>query len=83
MNNQRHAILLTTLLLAVLGCTLVYAFGYRIQPDVDPRWYDTVAWNLATGKGFRLLETDSLASKAKRSRIPDKEPAGRICRQKA
>jgi len=62
MSNLRPAILLATLLLAVLGCTLIYAFGYRIQPDVDPRWYDTVAWNLATGKGFRLLETDSLAS---------------------
>ena len=60
--SRKNAIWLTALLLAVLACTLAYAFGFRITPMVDARWYDTIAWNLATGKGFRLLDTGTLAA---------------------
>jgi hypothetical protein len=52
---------LVLILLVVLGCSLVYAFGFRIQPLVDARWYDTIGWNLAQGKGFRLSEDTMLA----------------------
>jgi hypothetical protein len=61
LGNRRHTILLAALLLAVFACSLAYAFGFRIQPKVDARWYDTIAWNLATGKGFRLLDSGPLA----------------------
>jgi hypothetical protein len=59
--NRKHATLLVALLIAVFACSLAYAFGFRIQPKVDARWYDTIAWNLARGKGFRLLDSGALA----------------------
>jgi hypothetical protein len=61
LGNRKHTILLAALLLAVFACSLAYAFGFRIQPMVDARWYDTIAWNLAGGKGFRLLDSGTLA----------------------
>jgi hypothetical protein len=62
LENRRQTILLAALLLAVFACSTAYAFGFRIQPMVDARWYDTIAWNLANGKGFRLLDTGTLAA---------------------
>jgi hypothetical protein len=49
-------ILLGLGLILLLACalTLAYAFGFRIEPVVDAHWYDTIGWNLAQGKGFRL-----------------------------
>lgn len=61
LGNRKHAILIAGLLLAVLACSLAYSFGFRIKPMVDARWYDTIAWNLVSGKGFRLLEDGALA----------------------
>jgi hypothetical protein len=59
--NRKQTILLAALLLAVFVCSLAYAFGFRVKPVEDARWYDTIAWNLASGKGFRLLDTGTLA----------------------
>jgi hypothetical protein len=61
LENRKQTILLAALLIAVFACSLAYAFGFRIKPMVDARWYDTIAWNLASGKGFRLLDTGTLA----------------------
>jgi hypothetical protein len=60
--SRKNAYLLAAMLLAVFACSLVYAFGFRIQPIVDARWYDTIAWNLVSGKGFRLLDTGPLSA---------------------
>ena len=59
--NRKNAILLAVLLAAVFACAMVYSFGFRIPPMVDARWYDTIAWNLASGKGFRLLDSGPIA----------------------
>jgi hypothetical protein len=60
-DKRKNAILLAVLLTAVFACSLAYAFGFHIQPTVDARWYDTIAWNLASGKGFRLLDSGPLS----------------------
>ncbi len=60
--SRKNAYLLAAMLLAIFVCSLVYAFGFRIPPTVDARWYDTIAWNLVSGKGFRLLDTGPLSA---------------------
>jgi hypothetical protein len=59
--DRKKFVLLSILLLLVCILTLAYAFGFRIQPKVDARWYDTIAWNLARGKGFRMTDAGSPA----------------------
>jgi hypothetical protein len=56
MSIRRLRLFLSLLLLAVLACSLAYAFGFRIVPVEDARWYDTIGWNIAQGKGFRLSD---------------------------
>jgi hypothetical protein len=61
MAGRKSTFWLGLLLLLVLGISLAYAYGFRIAPLVDARWYDTIAWNLAQGKGFRLTDDAPLA----------------------
>jgi hypothetical protein len=58
---RKFPLWLSLLLLLVLVCSLAYAFGFHITPMVDARWYDTIGWNLAQGKGFRLSADTTLA----------------------
>ncbi|MFA5935798.1 MAG: glycosyltransferase family 39 protein [Patescibacteria group bacterium] len=41
--------------LAAFLLTIVYSFGYHIQPIVDAKAYDKMAVNIAEGRGFRLV----------------------------
>jgi hypothetical protein len=58
--DKKRIVLPAVLLLVVFTCSLTYAFGFRITPAADARWYDTIAWNLAQGKGFRVDDTKPL-----------------------
>ncbi|MBN1438478.1 MAG: glycosyltransferase family 39 protein [Anaerolineales bacterium] len=58
---RKRTLYLAAILAAALTCALAYAFGFRIAPMVDARWYDTIGWNLAQGGGFRLVEGSALA----------------------
>ncbi len=44
------------ILLIGLASALFYAFYFKIQPSVDARAYDSIAWDIAQGKGY---DTDS------------------------
>jgi hypothetical protein len=61
MTFRKYRLWIAAILALTLAFSLAYAFGFRIQPLVDARWYDTIAWNLAQGKGFRLSEEGALA----------------------
>lgn len=58
--DKKRIVLPAVLLLVVFICSLAYAFGFRIAPAADARWYDSIAWNLAQGKGFRVDDTKPL-----------------------
>ncbi len=58
--DKKRIVLPAVLLLVVFTCSLAYAFGFRIAPAADARWYDSIAWNLAQGKGFRVIGTAPL-----------------------
>ncbi len=51
-----------TIFWIIIGSFLVsalYAFHFKIEPSVDARAYNQIAWNLVTGNGYREnLETD-------------------------
>jgi len=44
--------LLFILLVLAFCVSLAYSFYFRIDPVVDARAYDTIAWNVATGVGY-------------------------------
>ncbi len=56
----------TVIFLAAILLSLSYSFYFRIQPSVDARAYDSIAWNLASGNGYRessdvpILEDNSI-----------------------
>jgi hypothetical protein len=58
---KNRIVLIAVFLLVIFGISLAYAFGFRITPVADARWYDTIAWNLAQGKGFKVEDTNSMA----------------------
>lgn len=44
---------LTVIFLSALLLSGAYSFYFRIQPSVDARAYDSIAWNIASGNGYR------------------------------
>jgi len=58
---KNRIVLIAVFLLVIFGISMAYAFGFRITPVADARWYDTIAWNLAQGKGFKVGDTNALA----------------------
>jgi len=59
--DRKQIILIVVLLSVIFACSLAYAFGFRIVPAADARWYDTIAWNLAQGNGFKVVDTNTEA----------------------
>lgn len=52
LTKKQNCVLLITLII-IFVISLAYSFYFRIPPLVDARAYDTIAWHLATGQGYR------------------------------
>ena len=48
----RYQKLTAWVLLAAFAVSLAYSFYFSIDPVVDARAYDTIAWNVVAGKGY-------------------------------
>lgn len=60
-NISRQKKILFIILFFSFVTSLVYSFYFQIKPQVDARAYDTIAWNLVKGNGYREnLEVDIL-----------------------
>ena len=51
--NIKQKYILFFLLVGIFIVSLSYSFYFKIPPLVDARAYDTIAWHLATGEGYR------------------------------
>lgn len=49
----KHNKILVGILVAVFLASVAYSFYFRIKPRVDASAYDVIAWNLASGSGYR------------------------------
>src|SRR3989344_7082224 len=50
-NKEKKFILF--LVLGIFVCALAYSLYFRIEPSVDARAYDNIAWNMVQGNGYK------------------------------
>lgn len=53
--NKNQKAILGILLGTIFLISLFYSFYFRIQPSIDARAYDNIAWNIVQGNGYREL----------------------------